>query len=89
MLCCRFQVVLGVHGGALTNTLFCRPGALLIELGFDLDMTRHYQHMAAALSLRYTQVLLQPDQRGVGAPVVSLSETAVEGLLDAVVGGLD
>jgi predicted class III extradiol MEMO1 family dioxygenase len=62
---------------------------LLIELGFNLDMTRHYQHMAAALSLRYTQVLLIPDHRGVGTPVVSLTEGAIEGLIDTVVGEVE
>jgi hypothetical protein len=42
-------VVVGVHGGALTNIVACRPGALLIELGFHAGFTRHYASASQGL----------------------------------------
>ncbi|EDQ89594.1 uncharacterized protein MONBRDRAFT_25103 [Monosiga brevicollis MX1] len=79
------EMVLGVHGGALANVLFSRPGATLVELTIPRNTTRHYEHMAAALDLQYVAVDVQPDQRGVGAPEVVLGEAsrrALERLLD-------
>lgn len=29
----RAMMVVGVHGAGLANTLFCRPGTVLLELG--------------------------------------------------------
>ena len=38
--------VVGTHGGALSNVVFCGQGALLLELGFNSPITRHYAHAA-------------------------------------------
>jgi capsular polysaccharide biosynthesis protein len=37
----RALVVIGVHGGALANTVFCRPGTLLAEIAFRAPQVRH------------------------------------------------
>lgn len=64
------SVVVGVHGAALANSLWCQPTALLIELGFDNPAARHYEHLAAAIDINYIRVLLSPDERAFAAPVV-------------------
>jgi hypothetical protein len=46
-------VVVGVHGGAMANAVFCAPGAALVEVALAEPMYRHYMHLAAALGLRY------------------------------------
>lgn len=87
-------VVIGVHGGALSNIVFCQlppaPGAvagesddsgntrLVVELGFAAAQTRHYAHAAAALDLPYKLELLELDPRGPGAPEVSISDAAMD-----------
>jgi hypothetical protein len=75
----RAQVVVGVHGGALSNILFCTPaadgatpGTLLVELGTLSPLLRHFEHAAVALGHAYDRVLLSEDERGVGARDVSL-----------------
>ena len=83
-------VVVGVHGGALSNILFCRPGAMLLELSVRSSVARHYEHAAVALGLRYASVPLAADQRGVAAANVSLPEgglAAVDAALAAAFGG--
>ena len=82
-------VVIGVHGGALSNIVFCKPATdgegddsaktrLVIELGFAAAQTRHYGHAAAALDLPYALELLELDPRGPGAPEVSISDSAID-----------
>lgn len=36
----RALVVVGVHGGALANVAFCRPGTLLAEIAFRAPQVR-------------------------------------------------
>lgn len=49
----RAAVVVGVHGGALTNIIACAEGSTLIELGFNAGFTRHYASAAQGLGMRY------------------------------------
>jgi hypothetical protein len=51
---------------------------LLLELGFTSPLTRHFEHAAEALGLRYKRVLLGEDGRGVGARNVSLPAVGVD-----------
>jgi hypothetical protein len=74
----RAAAVVGVHGGALTNAVVCRPGALMVELGFASPFALHYAHMAAALSLQYELLDLQADSRGMAAPIVWTTPGTVE-----------
>lgn len=49
----RAAVVVGVHGGALTNIIACAEGSTLIELGFNAGFTRHYASATQGLGMRY------------------------------------
>ncbi len=49
----RAKVVIGPHGGGMTNILFCKPGTSIIE--FQLPgQGIMYRHIAHVLGLRYT-----------------------------------
>lgn len=80
----RASAVVGLHGGQLANTLFCTDGTLLVELAFASPFTSHYAHAAAALGLAYKAVELEPDERGVGAHALRLSDDAVDAVVARV-----
>jgi hypothetical protein len=79
----RATVVVGVHGGALTNIIACAPNTTLVEIGFQADAAQHYQHMALSLGMTYRRVRVMPDANGraLGAPSVRYSADAA---VDAV-----
>jgi len=56
----RTVLVLGPHGAGLTNSMFCRPGAVVIELTAPWAPAMYYGHLAAALDnvYRYQRVQL-------------------------------
>ena len=80
----RAVAVVGVHGAGLSNCLFASRGALLIELVPREPCYRDYQHLSAALGLRYAAV---PLARGVyeapafRAPARRAAAALREGLL--------
>ena len=80
----RARIVVGVHGGALSNVLFCPKGALLVELTVDSPYTRHYEHAAVALGLEYVGIPLVRDERGVGANDVRIDDVGHDAVRDAV-----
>ena len=55
-------VVIGGHGGGLTNVLWCRPGSVLVEFGLHEPHADYFEHLAAVAELRYHKVL--PALRG-------------------------
>ncbi|KAF4758106.1 hypothetical protein FOZ63_033394 [Perkinsus olseni] len=80
----RAAVVVGVHGAGLSNILFCKEGAAVVELGFANPLVWHYMYIAKALELRYERVLLDgagQDERAMGKKKVSVN---VEGAVGAV-----
>lgn len=72
--------VVGVHGGALANIVFCAPGTLVIEIGLRAPQTRHFLHASVALALDYRLVLLNPDERSVGASSISAQPADIRAL---------
>jgi len=78
------SAVVGVHGAAFANTLFCQTGTLVAELAFQAPFTAHYAHAAAALGLRYLPFYLVPDERGVGADSVRLPNDDFGGIIQTI-----
>ena len=77
------DVVLGVHGAALSNAVFCRSGTALVEVtmrrgfGFPIGF-RDYAHLAAALDLSYYAIPLDLDYSAkVQLPVKHIVDTVV------------
>merc|ERR1712194_534822 len=74
------RAVVGTHGGALTNLLFCSPSTLVFEIGFESPLSGHYRHLASALGIRNVHINLKVDARGMGAEEVRLGGTTKEAL---------
>ena len=72
----RAAIVIGVHGAGLVNTLFCHAGTTVVELGFPHTATRHYEHMAKSLDLRYHRILLDRSNASFASDTVTLSNLA-------------
>ena len=66
------RMIVGVHGGALTNTIFCKPATMIVELGFQTPYAHDYIHMSAALHYSHHLVLLEQSPLGMGAPTVKV-----------------
>eukprot|EP01061_Rhynchopus_euleeides_P023245 TRINITY_DN37906_c0_g1_i1.p1 TRINITY_DN37906_c0_g1~~TRINITY_DN37906_c0_g1_i1.p1 ORF type:complete len:697 (+),score=290.36 TRINITY_DN37906_c0_g1_i1:148-2091(+) len=69
----RARMVVGVHGGALGNTVFCQPGTVVVEFGFDTPYSHDFVHLSAHLGLEHHLYPLEPSPNGMGAPEVSLA----------------
>lgn len=80
----RARVVIGVHGGALTNLMFATAGTKVFEVGFESPFAGHYRHVAAAMDLVLTLLPLSADARGMGADRVELAGDGVTGALAVV-----
>ena len=76
------RVVVGVHGGALSNTVFSPVGLILIELGFRSRRSWHFSQMAQALDFDYYLVPLVPSERGIAAASVRLGGDGVRRVID-------
>ncbi len=55
-LMAQAEVVVAPHGAGLTNMLFCRPGAHIVEIADPTYPNPNFYAMAAALGLTYTLV---------------------------------
>jgi capsular polysaccharide biosynthesis protein len=77
----RAHAVLGVHGGAMANILLCRPGTLVLELGFRSQFLQHYAHVSHAIGLKYYHAALVADPRGAGQESVTANLKSVANAL--------
>lgn len=84
----RAKVVVGVHGAALANALFCDETAVLVELGFRAAAARHYEYLAFALGIGYERIPLDADARSVAAKRVSVGDDAIKAAVRAAVRAL-
>ena len=51
------EVVVGAHGAALTNLVFCRPGTLVVELFSPAYVNPCYRDLCVAAGLRHAAVI--------------------------------
>ncbi|GAA4820444.1 hypothetical protein GCM10025786_29950 [Nocardioides caeni] len=68
------EVVVGLHGGALANLLFCSPGARVLEI-FPVNYVKHcYWSICASLDdVTYEYVVAgRPDQHGRDNPMTGI-----------------
>lgn len=65
-------VVIGIHGGALTNIVFCASGTLVVEIGFETLQSNHYEHVAQSLGLIYAHHNVDDNGLSLGAEFVSI-----------------
>ena len=53
------SLVIGLHGGGLSNVILCSPGTPLVEFALPEPTMRFFAHAAVALSLPYWPLVLQ------------------------------
>ena len=58
------DVVIGVHGAALGNLLFCRPGTHVVEILSPRFLATHYWHLSVMMSLEYHLLLMDRTSLG-------------------------
>ena len=63
------DVVVAVHGAALTNLMFCRPGTLVVELFAEDHVKSTYLWLAHRLGLRHVAVVGTPGDLNQGFPL--------------------
>jgi capsular polysaccharide biosynthesis protein len=51
------EVVVGAHGAALTNLVFCRPGTRVVELFSPTYVNPCYRDLCVAAGLRHAAVI--------------------------------
>ncbi|GJM94239.1 hypothetical protein PR202_ga10869 [Eleusine coracana subsp. coracana] len=64
------DVMVGVHGAAMTHFLFMRPGSVFIQivpLGTDWAAETYYGHPARRLGLRYMPYKIKPSESSLSA----------------------
>jgi hypothetical protein len=86
----RAEIVIGPHGGGLSNLVWCRPGTAVVELYADDYVNPVFWRLSQNLGLRHHHVIGRPAtpglRRGYGAMVVDhaavarLTEHALDGL---------
>jgi capsular polysaccharide biosynthesis protein len=54
------EVVIALHGAALTNIIFCKENTLIIELRSKVSPPEFYSIIAKAYGLRFETILLEP-----------------------------
>ncbi len=78
--------VVGLHGAALANLLFCRPGAAVLELLMDRYVNFCFRRLAARAGLRYGCILGVTDPGGdenwVHGTAWTLDPARLEAVLD-------
>jgi len=90
----RAECVIGPHGAGLTNLLFCRPGALAIELGTPYRVLpcfaeiahhrrlHHHLELATPVNLRHFDAV-----EGVGESDLLVDSSAIRSRVERLLAG--
>jgi len=68
------KMVIGVHGGALANILFCQPNTTIVEFGWPAaPHLGHFRHISRALSLDWHTIPVEDTPQGSAAKNISVN----------------
>eukprot|EP00759_Apiculatamorpha_spiralis_P044340 PhF_6_TR41331/c1_g1_i2/m.62665 len=83
----KASAIVGLHGGGLSNIIFCPKGVKVLEIGFPCKCADHYQHVATTIGLNYSRVFVEGDVlfRGLTAPNVTVSDSLLKAALDKLI----
>ncbi len=62
------SVILGAHGAAFTNIIFCRPGTKIIEIIPANHPNRKCERVSKILKLKYFRIITKPDNTNKNFP---------------------
>ena len=81
----RAAIVVGVHGGSLSNIVFCAPETIVFEIGFQTPQTDHYAHAARELNLEYYRLeALTDNDFSVSSEYVHISNESSDFVLERI-----
>ena len=64
----KASVILGAHGAAFTNIIFCRPGTKIIEIIPANHPNRKCERISKILNLKYFRIVTKPDNSNKNFP---------------------
>jgi capsular polysaccharide biosynthesis protein len=64
----KASVILGAHGAAFTNIIFCRPGTKIIEIIPANHPNRKCERISKILKLKYFRIVTKPDNSNKNFP---------------------
>ena len=64
----KASVILGAHGAAFTNIIFCKPGTKIIEIIPANHPNRKCERVSKILKLKYFRIVTKPDDSNKNFP---------------------
>ena len=64
----KASIVVGAHGAAFTNIIFCRPGTKIIEIIPADHPNRKCERISKILGLKYFRIVTKPDNTNKNFP---------------------
>lgn len=56
------EIVISLHGAALTNIIFCKEQTQILELRSTINSPEHFSHLARSCNLRFDSIKIAPEQ---------------------------
>jgi capsular polysaccharide biosynthesis protein len=78
------EMVVGIHGGALTNLAFCTPGTRVVEIFGWRYVNPCYRSLASAVGAEHYAVLDMPKRRGPAITSFTSSSSDLEGNVEGL-----
>ena len=78
------EMVVGIHGGALTNLAFCTPGTRVVEIFGWRYVNPCYRSLASAVGAEHYAVLDMPERRGPAITSFTSSSSDLEGNVEGL-----
>jgi len=78
------EIVIGIHGGAMTNIVFCTPGTQVVEIFGWRYVNPCYRSLASAVGAEHYAVLDMPERRGPAITAFTSSSSDLEGNVEGL-----